>query len=72
MRVSASVQNLQVQFVVAPTLIPCFNNCLKLSLFAWIDLAPAFDWNIKQLFVFVVAEYRSNSNPLNQVRIAIP
>mmetsp|Transcript_47082 Transcript_47082/g.94886 ORF Transcript_47082/g.94886 Transcript_47082/m.94886 type:complete len:183 (-) Transcript_47082:225-773(-) len=33
------------------------------------DLAPAFDWNIKQLFVFVVAEYRSKTNPLNQVVI---
>jgi signal peptidase complex subunit 3 len=31
------------------------------------DLAPAFDWNVKQLFVFVVAEYRSKTNPLNQV-----
>ena len=33
------------------------------------DLAPAFNWNVKQLFVFVVAEYRSKSNPLNQVVI---
>ena len=32
------------------------------------DLAAAFDWNIKQLFVFVVAEYASKTNPLNQVR----
>ena len=31
------------------------------------DLAAAFDWNIKQLFVFVVAEYTSPTNPLNQV-----
>mmetsp|Transcript_24684 Transcript_24684/g.55598 ORF Transcript_24684/g.55598 Transcript_24684/m.55598 type:complete len:185 (-) Transcript_24684:250-804(-) len=33
------------------------------------DLSPAFDWNIKQLFVFVVAEYASKKNPLNQVVI---
>lgn len=33
------------------------------------DLAPAFNWNVKQLFVFVVAEYRSKTNPLNQVVI---
>jgi len=33
------------------------------------DLRPAFHWNIKQLFVFVVAEYASEANPLNQVII---
>jgi len=31
------------------------------------DLTPAFNWNVKQLFVFVVAEYRTKTNPLNQV-----
>lgn len=33
------------------------------------DLNPAFHWNSKQLFVFVVAEYESSVNPLNQVII---
>jgi len=33
------------------------------------DLSPAFHWNLKQLFVFVVAEYESSTNPLNQVII---
>mmetsp|Transcript_549 Transcript_549/g.964 ORF Transcript_549/g.964 Transcript_549/m.964 type:complete len:171 (+) Transcript_549:200-712(+) len=33
------------------------------------DLRPAFHWNLKQLFVFVVAEYESTKNPLNQVII---
>lgn len=33
------------------------------------DLSQAFHWNIKQLFVFVVAEYESKANPLNQVII---
>lgn len=33
------------------------------------DLTPAFHWNIKQLFVFVVAEYTTAVNPLNQVII---
>jgi len=31
------------------------------------DLRPAFHWNLKQLFVFVLAEYRSKTNVLNQV-----
>jgi Signal peptidase subunit len=26
------------------------------------DLSPAFHWNIKQLFVFVVAEYETEAN----------
>jgi signal peptidase complex subunit 3 len=33
------------------------------------DLSQSFHWNIKQLFVFVVAEYESKANPLNQVII---
>jgi signal peptidase complex subunit 3 len=33
------------------------------------DLRPAFHWNLKQLFVFIVAEYESKANPLNQVII---
>lgn len=32
------------------------------------DLAPAFNWNVKQLFAFVVAEYKTATNPVNQVR----
>lgn len=31
------------------------------------DLQPAFHWNLKQLFVFVLAEYESDRNALNQV-----
>eukprot|EP00975_Prorocentrum_lima_P009433 2006135-Prorocentrum_lima.AAC.1 len=33
------------------------------------DLRGAFNWNVKQLFVFVVAEYATQTNPLNQVFI---
>jgi signal peptidase complex subunit 3 len=33
------------------------------------DLRPAFHWNLKQLFVYVVAEYESKRNALNQVVI---
>lgn len=32
------------------------------------DLAPAFNWNVKQLFAFVVAEYKTKTNPINQAR----
>uniref|UniRef100_A0A7S3V0X3 Signal peptidase complex subunit 3 n=1 Tax=Aplanochytrium stocchinoi TaxID=215587 RepID=A0A7S3V0X3_9STRA len=31
------------------------------------DLQSVFNWNVKQLFVFLVAEYQSNSNDINQV-----
>lgn len=32
------------------------------------DLGPAFNWNVKQLFAFVVAEYKTKTNPVNQAR----
>ncbi|KAJ1446010.1 signal peptidase 22kDa subunit [Pelagophyceae sp. CCMP2097] len=31
------------------------------------DLRPTFHWNLKQLFVFVLASYESEKNPINQV-----
>ena len=31
------------------------------------DLRPAFHWNIKQLFVYVVASYTTDLNPKNQI-----
>lgn len=30
-------------------------------------MRPAFHWNIKQLFVYVVASYESDTNPKNQI-----
>ncbi|CAM9564956.1 unnamed protein product [Choristocarpus tenellus] len=36
------------------------------------DLAPAFNWNVKQLFLFVVAEYTTKTNTVNQVGLVIP
>ncbi|KAM9817912.1 signal peptidase complex subunit 3-like isoform X2 [Syngnathus typhle] len=31
------------------------------------DLQPIFDWNVKQLFLYLSAEYTTKSNSLNQV-----
>ncbi len=31
------------------------------------DMNPAFHWNIKQLFVYVVATYETPTNPKNQI-----
>lgn len=31
------------------------------------DMEPAFHWNIKQIFVYVVASYKTDSNPKNHV-----
>ncbi|XP_028300999.1 signal peptidase complex subunit 3-like [Gouania willdenowi] len=31
------------------------------------DLQPIFDWNVKQLFLYLSAEYATKSNALNQV-----
>lgn len=33
------------------------------------DMTPAFHWNVKQLFVYVVAQYKTESKELNQVVI---
>jgi len=31
------------------------------------DLTPLFDWNTKQLFLYLTAEYKTKNNALNQV-----
>jgi len=31
------------------------------------DFTPAFDWNTKQLFLYMTAEYKTRNNVLNQV-----
>lgn len=31
------------------------------------DLTPLFNWNVKELFIFVTAEYATETNALNQV-----
>ena len=32
------------------------------------DLNPLFNWNVKQLFLYLTAEYETPNNQLNQVR----
>ena len=34
-----------------------------------VDMEPAFHWNVKQLFVYVVASYETESKTVNQVVI---
>jgi len=34
-----------------------------------VDLAPLFNWNTKELFVFLTAEYETKNNKVNQVVI---
>lgn len=31
------------------------------------DMTPAFHWNIKQIFVYVVASYKTDTNPNNKI-----
>ena len=31
------------------------------------DLTPLFNWNVKQLFLYLTAEYETESNAVNQV-----
>ena len=32
------------------------------------DLTPVFNWNVKQLFLYLIAEYTSEKHEVNQVR----
>lgn len=32
-----------------------------------VDLSPVFNWNVKQLFVYLIAEYTTKNNEVNQV-----
>ncbi|CAJ0585719.1 unnamed protein product, partial [Mesorhabditis spiculigera] len=32
-----------------------------------VDLTPVFNWNVKQVFLYLVAEYSTSENPVNQV-----
>ncbi|KHN71609.1 putative signal peptidase complex subunit 3 [Toxocara canis] len=32
-----------------------------------VDVTSVFNWNVKQLFLYLVAEYSSPTNPVNQV-----
>ena len=36
-------------------------------LFDQADLNPLFNWNVKQLFLYLTAEYETPNNQLNQV-----
>ena len=31
------------------------------------DLSPLFNWNVKQLFLYLTAEYETKTNKVNQV-----
>lgn len=33
------------------------------------DLTPLFNWNTKQLFLYLVAEYETQNNKVNQVSV---
>ena len=34
-----------------------------------VDLNPVFNWNVKQLFVYLAAEYETKKNEMNQVSL---
>lgn len=36
-----------------------------------VDVTSVFNWNVKQLFLYLVAEYSSPTNPVNQVFFSI-
>jgi len=43
------------------------NDLASLNFDIQVDVSPVFNWNVKQLFLYLVAEYSTPSNPVNQV-----
>ncbi|VDL49389.1 unnamed protein product [Hymenolepis diminuta] len=43
------------------------NDLGRLRMDIQADVAPLFNWNVKQLFIFLAAEYRTPTNEVNQV-----
>ena len=52
--------DLQVRFIYDSS------NC-NLTVCLQADLNPLFNWNVKQLFLYLTAEYETPNNKLNQV-----
>ena len=53
---------------VSLTKKPIEVRCLKCFFFMQADLNPLFNWNVKQLFLYLTAEYETPNNKLNQVQ----
>ena len=45
----------------------CIFHKLILFFLLQADLNPLFNWNVKQLFLYLTAEYETPNNKLNQV-----
>ncbi|XP_070554293.1 signal peptidase complex subunit 3-like [Ptychodera flava] len=43
------------------------NDLAQIAFDLHVDLAPLFNWNTKQLFLYLTAEYETKNNKLNQV-----
>ncbi|KAK8766840.1 hypothetical protein V5799_006382 [Amblyomma americanum] len=48
-------------------LCPVISAVVSTNLDSKTDLTQLFNWNVKQLFLYVTAEYETESNALNQV-----
>lgn len=44
------------------------SNCFYLT--KTLHLTPLFNWNVKQLFLYLTAEYETENNEFNQVRFS--
>ena len=65
--------DLQVSFLRTKVLVKChrlicgFVTIKMSSLYFQADLSPLFNWNVKQLFLYLTAEYETKTNKVNQV-----
>lgn len=65
--VAAPVVDLKLQKIMLRKIYGAGHDQAILSLGINADLRSVFNWNVKQLFVYITAEYETDANVLNQV-----
>lgn len=65
--VRISSRNAQVKNIPNYSANRAKNDLASLSLDVEMDMSSIFNWNVKQLFIFLVAEYSTPTNEVNQV-----
>ncbi|KAL5460374.1 hypothetical protein EMCRGX_G033820 [Ephydatia muelleri] len=65
--IDVSASGIQIMLTREHNLIEGSNELANLLLNLKANFSHLFDWNTKQLFVYVLAEYSTDKNPVNQV-----
>lgn len=63
-----NIQNIFLSFVAYRAKLSNASFSILFTLTLSVHLNPLFNWNVKQLFVYLTAEYETPANKLNQVK----